>query len=104
MLGERYATAEEGNTTAEGTQKKVQTHRRGKAPLLGRAKGGGADAIGNSLPQRARTCLWALRGQGGSGTGCRQKEASCSYRGDVVLLVQATSGQASLVWAKGIRG
>ena len=34
---------------AEGTQEKVQTHRKGKAPLFGRAKGGGVDAIGNSL-------------------------------------------------------
>ena len=35
--------AGEGNATAEGTQQKVQTCRRGKAPLLGRVKGGGAD-------------------------------------------------------------
>ena len=33
-----------------------------------------------------------------------QQEASCLFRGDWVLLVQATGGQASLVWAKGIRG
>lgn len=30
--------AGEGNTTAEGTQK-VQAHKRGKTPLLGRARG-----------------------------------------------------------------
>ena len=34
---------------AEATQEKVQTCRTGRAPLLGRARGGGADAIGNSL-------------------------------------------------------
>ena len=28
---------------AEGTQEKVWTHRRGKAPLLRRARGGGVD-------------------------------------------------------------
>ena len=35
--------AEEENTTAEGTQQKVWTLRRSKVPLLGRARGGGAD-------------------------------------------------------------
>ena len=34
---------------AEGTPEKFLTHRRGKAPLLGRVRGAGADAIGNSL-------------------------------------------------------
>ena len=33
--------AEEGNAMAEGNQEKAQTCRRGKAPLLGRARGGG---------------------------------------------------------------
>ena len=33
----------EGNATAEGTWEKVWTYRRGKAPLLGRVRGGGAD-------------------------------------------------------------
>ena len=41
--------AEEWNATAEGTREKVWACRRGKAPLLGRARGGGVDAIGNSL-------------------------------------------------------
>ena len=41
--------AEEGNDMAEGTQGKVPTIRRGKSPLLGRVRGEGADAIGNSL-------------------------------------------------------
>ena len=31
------------------------------------------------------------------------QEASCSFKGDEALLVQATSGQAPVVWAKGIR-
>ena len=35
--------AGEGNSTAEGNQEKVWTHRRGKAPLLGRVRGGEAD-------------------------------------------------------------
>ena len=35
--------AGEGNTTAEGTQGKVQTLRRVKVPLLGRVRGGGVD-------------------------------------------------------------
>ena len=37
---------------AEGTREKVWTHRRGKVPLLGRAREGGGTAIGNSLHQR----------------------------------------------------
>ena len=41
--------AEEGNAMAEGTQEKVQTCRRGKAPLLGRGEEEGQAAIGNSL-------------------------------------------------------
>ena len=35
--------AEEGNTTSEGTWEKIQTHTRCKAPLLRRARGGGAN-------------------------------------------------------------
>ena len=34
--------AEEGNARAEGNQEKVWIHRRGKVPLLGKARGGGA--------------------------------------------------------------
>lgn len=39
--------AEEGNAVAEGTQEKVQTHRRGKAPLLGGAKAGCVSSQGS---------------------------------------------------------
>ena len=39
----------EGNTTAEGTWEKVQTRKRGKAPLLGRGEEEEWTAIGNSL-------------------------------------------------------
>ena len=35
--------AKEGNAMAKGTQEKAWTHRRGKVPLLGRARGRGAD-------------------------------------------------------------
>ena len=31
-------------------------------------------------------------------------KASCSFRGHLALLAQATGGQAPIVWAKGIRG
>ena len=34
---------------AEGTREKVWTCRRGKTPLLGREREGGADSLGNSL-------------------------------------------------------
>ena len=41
--------AGERNAMAEGTLEKVQAHRRGKAPLLGSARAGGVDTLGNSL-------------------------------------------------------
>lgn len=55
--------AKEGNAIAEGTQEKVQTCRRGKAPLMG--KGGGAGCH-RKLP--ALECVHAhqLRGWGSS--------------------------------------
>ena len=79
--------------------------RRGKAPSLGRMRGGGKD-YHRKLPalEYLPACPWALRRRGSSGTGCGLQEASCSLKGDWVLLVQATSGQAPLVWAKDIRG
>ena len=36
--------------------------------------------------------------------GYRQREASCSFKGDEALLVQSSGGQAPIVWAKGMRG
>ena len=90
---------------AEGTQEKFWTCRIGKAPLLGRAREAGPDCHRNlPAPKHERACLWALGGQGSSGTGHGQQEASCSFRRDWALLVQATSGQVPLMWAKGIRG
>ena len=58
------------------------------------------------LPALEHACAlpWDLRGQDGSGAGSGWKEASCSCREDGALLEQAISGQAPLVWAKGIRG
>ena len=41
--------AKEGNAMAERTLEKVQTHRRGKVPLLGRGLEEGWATIGNSL-------------------------------------------------------
>ena len=61
--------AEEGNTTAERTQEKVGAPRRGKAPLLGRVRGGGADCR-RKLPAQELVHACELRGWGGSGTGC----------------------------------
>ena len=51
-------------------------------------------------PQAVRSYLLVYRRLGGSGTGCRQQEASCSFMGDWGLLVQATGGQAPLVWLR----
>ena len=55
--GSRKLRAEEGNATAERTQEKVQTCRRGKAPLLGRARGGGEEGHRKLLaPECAHAC------------------------------------------------
>ena len=45
--GSGVLQAGEWNTTAEGTQEKVWAYRRSKAPLLGRARGGGEDCHRN---------------------------------------------------------
>ena len=86
---------------AEGTQEKVQTHRRGKVPWLGRGEEEGQAAIGNSLCWS--TCLptglevgvalqrlWVVR----SLLLIYGREGTCA----------STGGQAPIVWAKGIRG
>ena len=81
------------NATAKGTQEEVWAFRRSKAPLLGRARGGGADRHRNLFPcarmdfQRAG-CLWLrLRVAGGKRP-----------------LSGAMCGQAPLVWASGSGG
>ena len=48
--------AGEWKATTEGTWKKVQTHRRGKVPLLGRGEEEGPAAIENSLSPSVCTC------------------------------------------------
>ena len=88
---------------AEGTWEKVRAHRRGKVPLLGRPGGGRVDRHRKLPCPSMCTHPWSLRGQDTSGAGHRQQEASCSFTGDWALLVQATGGQAPLVWAKDIR-
>ena len=70
--------AGEWKAMAEGTPEKVWTHRRGKAPLLGRGQEEGQTTIGNSLHPSVLAHKW--------------QEASCSFKGDWALLVQATSG------------
>ena len=107
---------------AEGTWEKVLNLRRGKAPLLGRIRGREEDFHRKLLvpehscmpagSQRARqyccrspmnrSHLLACSRLCGSGTGCTQREASCLFMGNWVFLVQATGGQAPLVWTKGI--
>ena len=53
------------------------------------------------MPQET-TCTGACTCPRAQSAG--QREASCLFRGDWVLLMQATGGQALLVWAKGMRG
>ena len=59
--------AKEGNTMEEGSQEKVWTCRRGKAPLLGRGEEKGRATIGDSL-------LWSMgMPMGLEGRGVLQK-------------------------------
>ena len=52
----------------------------------------------------ARSHMLVYREPASFGAGYVGREVSCSLMGDWVLLVQANSVQAPLVWAKGIRG
>ena len=84
--------AGEWNTTAEGTPEKVQIRRRGRVPLLERARGGGVDHHRKLLvPERAQApragWLW-----------CRPLVARSHlllYR-DPAALVQAVQGKKPL--------
>ena len=85
---------------AEGAWEKDQAHRRGKAPLLGRARGGGTDH------HRKLSVLENVLAPGLSEGGAALAQAMAMrsfFTGDWVLLVQATGGWAPLVWAEGMR-
>ena len=82
-LGSSVLRAGEENATAEGTCEEVWASKRGKAPLLGKVRGGGSDSHGNLFPcthvgsQRAghlRHSLWVVRshllGLWETGTSC----------------------------------
>ena len=62
-LGSGVPQTGEQNATAKGSWEEVWAHRRSKAPLLGRTRGGGADHHRNLFPctcagsQRVG-CLW----------------------------------------------
>ena len=89
--------AREWNAMAEGTGEKFGTRRRGKAPLLGRERGGGVDLhwkllVSECVPvpvgsqrvgqfwsglPRARSHLLLCGRMDVSGTGSLQGEATC---------------------------
>ena len=60
--------AEEGNASVEGIREKVQIRRRGRVPLLERARGGGVDHH-RKLPAPEHAHARGLRGWGSSGAG-----------------------------------
>ena len=92
--GNDISWAGEGNATAEGTQEKVQTCRRGKAPLLGWARGGGA-VYHRKLPEPEHVhAYWLSEG----------KLALVQATGSEKLLAHLGEAGHFLVWAKGIRG
>ena len=62
------------NATVKGTQEKVQTHRRGKAPLFRRVRGGGVDHHRKLPVLSMHACLWALKELSGSDGGHGQQE------------------------------
>ena len=63
-VGGSTPQAEEGNAMAEGTWEKVGTHRRSKAPLLGRVRGSGADCNRKlPAPEHAPSALGLSEGR-----------------------------------------
>ena len=72
--------AKEWNATAEGTQEKFWTRRRGKVPLLGGGEEEGWATIGNSLLRSMHVPL-SLVGRAVC-RGYRFREDSCSFGGD----------------------
>ena len=101
MLSHRQGSsvlwAEEWNTTAEGTWKKVWANRRSKEPLLGRVRGGGVEHHRN-IP------AWASEGRAPLLQATGGEKPLAQAMGDWVLLVQAMGGQEPLEWAKGSGG
>ena len=73
--------------------------RTGTAPLLGKARGGGADHQHRkrAVPEHAQALR--LRGRGSSGTGYLSEEPLACLGENRRFLAQATSGQAPVVWA-----
>ena len=61
--GSGKSQAEEVNAVPEGTWEEVQTHRRGKVPLLGRVRGVGVDCH-RKFPAPEHEHAWGLRGWG----------------------------------------
>ena len=81
---------------AEGTWEKFRTHRRGKVPVLGKTGGGVSRHRKLLAPERAHAHGFSEGGATLAQT-TERCEASCSFRGDWALLVQATGGQVPLV-------
>ena len=96
--GSSVLQAGEWNATAEGTWEEVWAQRRSKAPLLGRARVGGADCHRNLLEH-----VWALRGWDASGADYRRQEATFSGYG-ILGASCAMGSRAPLLWAKGSGG
>ena len=69
--------AEKWNAMTEGTWEKVQAHRRGKSPLLGRMRGGGAGYHRKLLVASVHTFLLACRGQSIPGAASPPVTRSC---------------------------
>ena len=60
-LGNNVPPSVEWNATTEGTLEEIWAHRRIKALLLGRVRGGGADCHRNLFPYKhsqREGCLW----------------------------------------------
>ena len=89
-LGSTAPWAGEQNTTAEGIGEEVCAHKRSKASLLERVRGGGVDCCRNLLPcaHTGSQMVWYF------GTGYSGKRS----------LVQAIGDLVPFVWAKGSGG
>ena len=91
--------SEKWNTTAKGTEEEVCACRRSKVQLLRRARGGRADHHRNLFP-----CTHTMGSQRVGQNWHRLQVVRGHLLRDWALLVQATGGQAPLVWARGCRG
>ena len=95
--------AGEWNDMTEGNWEKIWACRRGKVPLLGRVRGGGADHHRKLLHPSMITPMGSQR-RGISGAGYRQEEDSCLVYSRLSFSYAGYQWLGKFVWAKASEG